>query len=245
LAALGAWFHKLFAAWAHGWLAATERRVVSVSSCTASALATDIGSAEGGVLLAADTSALLWAPRNSLTQLGRACVMEGDKLLGDTRMDDVLAALGRSALGELAGSLAELPASQQLSEVGMDALAQGEFGVDGVQVKLQMGAAEISLYLSRSILSRWLTALQPSSQRLRAVKLPAYLGKTPFKVTAWSRPFGMPVTDFFGLVQGDIITMDQGLDTAFEFRIQDHPELTLKSYPGRSGQSLAVEVFEN
>lgn len=245
LAALRNRFDTLFAAWAQGWLAAGAGRVVSVRSCTAGAAVSDVWLSEAGVLLTAEAVALLWAPRVGLAQLGRACVLEGDKLLGDTRLDDVMADLGRGALDELVRSLVECPADASLSKVSVDALVPDDFGWDGVQATLQIGSTDVNCFFPRTVLTSWLTPLQTPAQRLRPIKLPASLGNTLCGVTAWSRPFDVLASDLLGLSPGNVLTMDQRLDTAFELRIPAHPELTLKAFPGRSGQALAVEVFQN
>lgn len=245
LAALRARFEPLLAAWAQGWLASAQRPELSLQACSARAFGDALHAAADGTLLAAPATALAWLPQTGVLGLGRQCVLEGDKLLADTRLNDVLAALGHSALGDLVGRLLELSAAPALVPAATDALAQGQLGLDGVQLRLALGAADVVLYLPRAKLARWLPPLRAAGRRLSAVKLPANLGRTPVRLSVRSQPFEMQVTEFLKLAPGNVITLDQPLDSAFEVRVAGHPAITLKSYPGRRGPALAMEIFEN
>lgn len=245
LAALRVRFDKTFSTWAHDWIAVPGRRLASIFACTTEEALASIDPLEEGVVLAVDGSALLWAPRTNLIQLGRACVLEGDKLFGDTRLDEVMTDLGRSALCELLGSFADVSCGEAEVAVGVDALTPAHFGFSGVKIVLQIGTVDIFCFVARSVLTNWLAVRPQSVKRLLPVKLPERLGKKACKVTAQSSLFEVPAADFLALAPGDVLTLDQHLDTHFELRILDLPSVSLKSYPGRCGQVLAVEVFEN
>ena len=109
LAALRSRFVQGFEVWAHQWLAATQLQVRSVQPCTRAMLESQVTKlmSGAGLVLAMTNRAVAWSPRADLAQFGRNCVLQGDKLLGDTRLNDVFSELGRSALEQLLVSLAD------------------------------------------------------------------------------------------------------------------------------------------
>ncbi len=245
LAALRARFEPVLAAWAQGWLASAQRPELSLQACSAGAFGVEIPAAADGTLLAATATTLAWLPHDGVLGVGRRCVLEGDKLLADTRLNDVLAALGRNALCDFVARLLDLPAAPDLTPVALDVLASDQWGFDGVKLRLALAATDVVLYLPRGVLARWLLPLRSASRRLGMVRLPASLGRAPVRLSVCSQAFEMPVTEFLKLTPGNVITLDQPLDSAFEVRVPGHPDIKLKSYPGRRGQALAMEIFEN
>lgn len=230
-------------AWVSDWTATASCAVLSAVPCAVPSLTRMVASLD--LVLSDERSAVLWWTRGNCTELGRACVLEGDQQKGDTRLDKVFGELGRSALSDLLGAWLAQPTAPALREIDPLDLRPGVLGADGVLVDLSVGGLKVSVFLARGALLTWLTSAPQPTARLRPVQLPARLTQTRYQVVARSRAFEISLGDVVTLSPGDVLNLGQRLDTPFEFCVFDHADIVLKAYPGRSGDYVAVEVFEN
>jgi hypothetical protein len=246
LAALQAHFNFTLEAWAREWIPSeTVPRALSVSSCRRSESDADQLQDRASFPLSAPGIAQVWSTQGSLERWGHVFVLEGDKLTGDTRFENEMSSLARGALTDFVNRSTEPPTPIELAVADPWVDDDSVWGWDGIQVALQVGEHFIECYFSRDSVSRWIKPMEVPTQRLGSVKLPASLSGTPYSLRVTSLPFDVLATDFLTMQVGAILTLDQPLDTAFLATLPSHTGIAWKAYPGRSGQTLAVEIFGN
>ncbi len=246
LAGLRAHFDAVLGAWARDWITPeTVIQILSVVSCKRSAHDADAMHDRAGFVLGSPGTVQVWSTHSSLERWARVFVLEGEKLSGDTRFESELSRLASCALADLVSRCIEgdKPIELEASDPWVD--EEFPWGWDGIQIALQVGEHFAECHFARESVSRWIEPMQSPTQRLRSVKLPASLGNSPCKVSVNSQSFEMLASDFLTMQVGSVLSMDQPLDSAFQATLPDHPGLLLKAYPGRTEQTLAVEIFGN
>lgn len=236
-------FQEKIDRWALAWLADAVPHIISLATCSLAELGEDVDARTGVHIFEFDQSVLLITNGEVTLWLGRQCVINGERSIADTRIDDVLTELGRAALNDLVSGLAGVDGSAWSREIEKVEIFAHASSVAGVLLRVQIGEVTVSAFFPRQTIVGFMARLKRPSAKLKPVTLPKSLGKAKLTAVMQSAAFEMFTGDLLRLDVGDVVTLDQPLNAPFQLRLAEHPELSLKAYAGKMGETLAVEVF--